>query len=157
MRDAAFQTTELMNNANRRQDGPPLPGPLLPRWEERENDALLLSVLALDSVAAGCRSRCWSFIHCVNRACHHELHVPSLREPRECLGVLLQQLEVFRGVELHADSLRARNFLDLRINPLLAVLEEGFAGDKAASNGLMRFAIPRCLRLRFVGISRAAT
>ncbi len=43
----------VMSNANRKQDGPPLPSPLLPQWEEREDNSLLSSIPFPSSKAVG--------------------------------------------------------------------------------------------------------
>src|ERR1043166_8977456 len=56
---------------------------------------------------------------------------------------LLKKDEILRGIEAHADFFGFGQFLHLRIDPLLAILEKGFARDELALAGLLLLAIQR--------------
>ncbi len=71
-----------------------------------------------------------SFVNVVERVVKYELDILAKSEPRQHLGMLGDQLEVFRRAELDAHGVGVRVFLNRRIGPLLAVLEEVLAGNE---------------------------
>src|SRR2546429_2925468 len=71
-----------------------------------------------------------SLINLINRVLQNELDILPERQPGQRLRILRDQIEVFARTKLDAHVFGIRMFLDLRVNPLIVVLEEILSGDE---------------------------
>src|SRR5687767_11473678 len=78
------------------------------------------------------------FINLVDGFTEHELHAAPEGQPTRHLRVLFHEVEIFRRVELHADTFGVGLLLDFRIDPGIGLHHEGAPAHKPRLDGWAR-------------------